>query len=386
MLKSQECYVIVLSTEMPDKKINLMDLDHEMLNEFFVSLDEKKFRAGQVMKWIYQQGVTDFEHMTNIKKDLQSKLAELCEIKVPEVKAENRGADGTIKWALDAGDGQLVETVYIPDNDRATLCVSTQVGCPVGCAFCATGAQGFNRNLTTSEIIGQVWRATEQIGFSANPKYRAIDNVVLMGMGEPLLNLKNVLPAVNIMLDDFCFGLSKRRVTISTSGIVPGILELVGKVDVSLAISLHAANDKLRDRLIPINQKYNISEFLAAVKKYVDSSNANSGRVTVEYVLLAGVNDSEKDAEELARLLKHVPCKINLIPYNPYGDSKFKKPSKEAVQRFYQVLFDHDFTVVTRKTRGDDIKAACGQLAGEVKNKLKIASFKGDSSEDNSGK
>ena len=358
---------------MSDAKLNLMDLDHEGLNEFMLSLEEKKFRADQLMKWIYQFGVTDFGQMTNINKVLREKLASLCVIRAPEVRAENRSSDGTIKWALDVGDGQLVETVYIPEDDRATLCVSTQVGCPVGCPFCSTGHQGFNRNLTVSEIIGQVWRATEAIGFNPNPKYRAIDNVVLMGMGEPLLNLKNVLPAVNIMLDDFGFGLSKRRVTISTSGVVPGILELIGKVDVALAISLHAPNDDLRDRLVPLNKKYNISEFLAAVRKYVNSSNANSGRVTVEYVLLAGVNDSEKDALELARLLKNTPCKINLIPFNPHGDSTFMKPSREAQQRFYQVLYDHGYTVVTRKTRGDDIRAACGQLAGEVRNKLKAA-------------
>ena len=365
--------LFALGGKMSDTKLNLMDLDHEGLNNFMLSLDEKKFRADQLMKWIYQFGVTDFSRMTNINKVLRERLASLCEIRAPEVKAEARSSDGTIKWALDAGDGQLVETVYIPEDDRATLCVSTQVGCPVGCPFCSTGHQGFNRNLTTAEIIGQVWRATESIGFTPDAKYRAIDNVVLMGMGEPLLNLKNVIPAINIMLDDFGFGLSKRRVTISTSGVVPGILELIGKVDVALAISLHASNDALRDRLVPLNKKYNIAAFLDAVRKYVSSSNANSGRVTVEYVLLAGVNDSEKHAEELARLLKRTPCKINLIPFNPHGESSFLKPSREAQQRFYQVLYDHGYTVVTRKTRGDDIKAACGQLAGEVRNRLKAA-------------
>lgn len=365
-----------MSFEMSDKKINLLDFDRQGLIDFLLSLGEKKFRAEQIMKWIYQFGVTDFYKMSNIKKDLQEKLSQIAIIKAPEIKYESKSSDGTIKWALDAGDGQLVETVYIPDGDRATLCVSTQVGCPIKCAFCATGAQGFNRNLLTSEIIGQVWRATEQIGFTQIPKYRAIDNVVLMGMGEPLLNYKNVVPAMKLMLDDLGFGLSKRRVTISTAGVVPFLDKLAQDIDVALAISLHAPNDELRSKLIPLNDKYNIKDILQAVKRYVSISNANSGRVTIEYVLLSGVNDSVEHAKELVKTLAHTPCKINLIPFNPHGESEFKKPSKAAVDKFYQVLIDHGFTVVTRKTRGDDIKAACGQLAGEVKNKLKkIASF-----------
>ncbi len=364
---------------MTAEKINLLNLDRDSMIELMLSLGEKKFRAEQIMKWIYQFGVTDFSKMSNIKKDLQAKLSTIAEIKAPEIKAESRGSDGTIKWALDAGDGQLVETVYIPDGDRATLCVSTQVGCAVNCAFCATGAQGFNRNLTTSEIIGQVWRATEQIGFTQVPKDRAIDNVVLMGMGEPLLNYRNVVPAMRLMLDDLGFGLSKRRVTISTAGIVPMLDKLGDDIDVALAISLHAPNDELRSKLVPMNEHYNIADILGAVKRYVSKSNANSGRVTIEYVLLAGVNDQPEHARALVKTLAHTPCKINLIPFNPHADSKFKKPTKEAVDKFYQILIDHGFTVVTRKTRGDDIKAACGQLAGEVKNKMKtIASFNRD--------
>lgn len=357
-------------------KINLLDFDRKALIDFLQGLGEKKFRAEQIMKWIYQFGVTDFAQMTNIKRDLQAKLSEIAEVRAPEIKAESKSSDGTIKWALDVGDGQLVETVYIPDGDRATLCVSTQVGCAVNCVFCATGAQGFNRNLKTSEIIGQVWRATEQIGFTQVPKYRAIDNVVLMGMGEPLFNFKNVVPAMSLMLDDLGFGLSKRRVTISTAGVVPFLDKLADEIDVALAISLHAPNNELRSKLVPLNDKYNIEDILAAVKRYVAKSNANSGRVTIEYVLLSGVNDSVAHAKELVKTLSHTPCKINLIPFNPHSGSVYKKPSKEAIDRFYQVLIDHGFTVVTRKTRGDDIKAACGQLAGEVKNKIKkIATF-----------
>lgn len=357
-------------------KVNLLDLDRKGMEDFVIGLGEKKFRAQQLMKWIYQFGVTDFSEMTNIKRDLQAHLAEVAYIHAPEIMAENRGSDGTIKWALDAGDGQLVETVYIPDGDRATLCVSTQVGCAVNCAFCATGAQGFNRNLKTSEIIGQVWRATSRIGFTPNPKLRAIDNVVLMGMGEPLFNFDNVVRAMNLMLDDLGFGLSKRRVTISTAGVVPNLERLGDVIDVALAISLHAPNDELRSRLVPLNERYNIASILKAVAGYVEKSNANSGRVTIEYVLLAGVNDSPAQARELATLLAHTPCKINLIPFNPHGASTFRKPEMDAVNKFYQILTDRGYTVVTRKTRGDDIKAACGQLVGEVKNKMKsIAKF-----------
>lgn len=361
---------------MMPEKINLLDLDRAGMSKLITDLGEKSFRVNQIMKWIYQFGVTDFSQMTNINRAFQEKLNEIAEIKAPEIKAEYKSSDGTIKWAMDAGDGQLIETVYIPDGDRATLCVSTQVGCVINCAFCATGAQGFNRNLKTSEIIGQVWRATSQIGFTPIPKLRAIDNVVLMGMGEPLLNLNNVVPAMSLMLDDLGFGLSKRRVTVSTAGVVPALDKLGDMIDVALAISLHAPTDELRSKLVPLNDKYNIKDILDAVKRYVTKSNANSGRVTIEYVLLADVNDTPQHARDLIKTLSHTPCKINLIPFNPHGESKFKKPSKQSVDRFYQILIDHGFTVVTRKTRGDDIKAACGQLAGEVKNKInKIASF-----------
>ncbi len=351
-------------------KVNLMNLSVKELADFCVSLGEKPFRARQFLKWIYQFGVTDFDRMTNIKKDLRLKLAEIAEIRAPEIVSEQRSQDGTIKWALDIGDGQLVETVFIPEDGRNTLCISTQVGCPVKCAFCRTGASGFNRNLSIAEIIGQVWRASSVVGFSENKEHKPISNVVMMGMGEPLLNLKPVLAVTEILLSDYAFALSKRRVTISTSGIAHVIEKLVGKVDVALALSLHAPDDELRNKLVPINQKYPIKDVLTAVRHYLDASNANCGRVTIEYVLLEGVNDSIEQAKALGRLLKNIPCKINLIPFNPHECSEFKKPSGNRVEKFYQVLFDEGFTVIKRSTRGDDIAAACGQLAGQVKSRL----------------
>lgn len=298
------------------QKINLLDLNRQQMREFFLSLGEKPFRADQVMKWIYHYCCDDFEQMTDINKKLRNRLMELTEIRAPEVAEEMRSTDGTIKWAIRVGD-QLVETVYIPEGDRATLCVSSQVGCALECKFCSTAQQGFNRNLRVSEIIGQVWRAAKIVGAAKITGQRPITNVVMMGMGEPLLNLNNVVPAMEIMLDDFGFGLSKRRVTLSTSGVVPALDKLGDMIDVALAISLHAPNDKLRDDIVLINKKYNIETFLAAVKRYIGKSNANQGRVTIEYVLLDHVNDSTDDAHELAALLKETPCKINLIPWNP---------------------------------------------------------------------
>ena len=350
--------------------VNLMDLDPDALKDFMLEHGEKPFRATQVLKWIYQWGVADFEAMTNIKKETRAQLAQIACIQAPEIVSEQRSADGTIKWAMDIGDGQLVETVYIPEKDRATLCISTQVGCPVKCAFCRTGKSGFNRNLKVSEIIGQVWRAATRVGFSQNQEQKPISNVVMMGMGEPLLNVANVLSVVKILLSDNAFALSKRRVTISTSGIVPAINKIAGKVDVALALSLHAPNDELRNELVPINKKFPLQDVLAAVRNYVDNSNANCGRVTIEYVLLDHVNDSTDQAHELAHLLKDLPCKINLIPFNPHEESEFKRPSNSRVDRFYKVLVEqYGFTVVTRTTRGDDIAAACGQLAGQVKDR-----------------
>ena len=352
---------------MTDSLVNLMDLDPDTLK---VAHGEKPFRATQLLKWIYQWGVVNFDEMTNIKKETRALLKEISYIHAPEIVSEQKSSDGTIKWAMDIGDGQLVETVFIPEKERNTLCISTQVGCPIKCAFCRTGKSGFNRNLKVSEIIGQVWRAASRVGFSQNQEQKPISNVVMMGMGEPLLNVQNVLSVVKLLLSDNAFALSKRRVTISTAGVVPTINKIAGKVDVALALSLHAPNDELRNELVPINQKFPLKDLLAAVRNYVDNSNANCGRVTIEYVLLDHVNDSMDQAHELAQLLKDLPCKINLIPFNPHEESEFKRPSNSRIDRFYKVLVEqYGFTVVTRTTRGDDIAAACGQLAGQVKDR-----------------
>ncbi|HDJ1439337.1 TPA: bifunctional tRNA (adenosine(37)-C2)-methyltransferase TrmG/ribosomal RNA large subunit methyltransferase RlmN [Serratia rubidaea] len=360
-----------VKTEQPAAaKINLLDLNRQQMREFFASLGEKPFRADQVMKWIYHYCCDDFEQMTDINKVLRGKLQQIAEIRAPEVAEEQRSSDGTIKWAIKVGD-QQVETVYIPEADRATLCVSSQVGCALECKFCSTAQQGFNRNLRVSEIIGQVWRAASIIGAQKVTGQRPITNVVMMGMGEPLLNLTNVVPAMEIMLDDFGFGLSKRRVTLSTSGVVPALDKLGDMIDVALAISLHAPNDAVRDEIVPINRKYNIEAFLAGVRRYLAKSNANQGRVTVEYVMLDHVNDSTDDAHQLAEVLKDTPCKINLIPWNPFPGAPYGRSSNSRVDRFSKVLMEYGFTTIVRKTRGDDIDAACGQLAGEVIDRTK---------------
>ena len=353
-----------------NEKINLLDLNRQQMREFFLEMGEKPFRADQVMKWMYHYCCDDFEQMTDINKVLRGKLMERAEIRAPEVAEEMRSSDGTIKWAIRVGD-QLVETVYIPEADRATLCVSSQVGCALECKFCSTAQQGFNRNLRVSEIIGQVWRAAKIIGAAKITGQRPITNVVMMGMGEPLLNLNNVVPAMDIMLDDFGFGLSKRRVTLSTSGVVPALDKLGDMIDVALAISLHAPNDAIRDEIVPINKKYNIETFLAAVKRYIGKSNANQGRVTIEYVMLDHINDSTDNAHELAALLKETPCKINLIPWNPFPGAPYGRSSNSRIDRLSKGLMDYGFTTIVRKTRGDDIDAACGQLAGDVIDRTK---------------
>lgn len=352
------------------EKINLLDLNRQQMREFFASMGEKPFRADQVMKWIYHYCCDDFDEMTDINKVFRNRLKQVAEIRAPEVAEEQRSSDGTIKWAIQVG-GQQVETVYIPEKDRATLCVSSQVGCALECKFCSTAQQGFNRNLRVSEIIGQVWRAAKIIGAAKVTGQRPITNVVMMGMGEPLLNLNNVVPAMEIMLDDFGFGLSKRRVTLSTSGVVPALDKLGDMIDVALAISLHAPNDTIRDEIVPINKKYNIETFLAAVSRYIGKSNANQGRVTIEYVMLDHINDSTDNAHELAALLKNTPCKINLIPWNPFPSAPYGRSSNSRIDRFSKVLMDYGFTTIVRKTRGDDIDAACGQLAGEVIDRTK---------------
>ncbi|WP_290957419.1 bifunctional tRNA (adenosine(37)-C2)-methyltransferase TrmG/ribosomal RNA large subunit methyltransferase RlmN [Haemophilus sp. HMSC068C11] len=364
-----------LSSETNTKKINLMDLTRQQMREFFAELGEKPFRADQLVKWIYHFGEDNFDNMTNINKKLREKLKAVAEIKAPEVAVEQRSADGTIKWAMQVGE-QQVETVYIPEADRATLCVSSQVGCALACTFCSTAQQGFNRNLTVSEIIGQVWRASKIIGNFGVTGVRPITNVVMMGMGEPLLNVANVVPAMEIMLDDFAYGLSKRRVTLSTSGVVPALDMLRDKIDVALAISLHAPNDELRDEIMPINKKYNIKMLMDSVHRYLEVSNANHGKVTIEYVLLEHVNDGTEHAHQLAQVLKNTPCKINLIPWNPFPEAPYGKSSNSRVDRFQKTLMEYGFTVIVRKTRGDDIDAACGQLAGDVIDRTKRTAMK----------
>ncbi len=372
-LTTQDACVTGSAPIAPEKingKINLLDLTRKEMRQFFADMGEKPFRADQVMKWIYHYCYDDFDLMTDINKVLRTKLKAVAEIRAPEVSEEQRSADGTIKWAIRVGD-QEVETVYIPEDDRATLCVSSQVGCALECKFCSTAQQGFNRNLRVSEIIGQVWRAAKIIGSLKSSGRRPITNVVMMGMGEPLLNLTHVVPAMEIMLDDFGFGLSKRRVTISTSGVVPALDKLGDMIDVALAISLHAPTDDVRDEIVPINKKYNIETFLASVRRYLGKSNANGGRVTVEYVMLDHINDSTDQAHQLAACLKDTPSKINLIPWNPFPGAPYGRSSNSRIDRFAKVLMEYGFTTIVRKTRGDDIDAACGQLAGDVIDRTK---------------
>ena len=352
------------------EKVNLLDLTRNEMKEFLVSLGEKAFRADQLMKWIYHFCVDDFDKMTNINKDLREKLKRQAVIEAPVVVTRQDSADGTIKFVMGLKGGQEVETVWIPERDRRTLCVSSQVGCALDCSFCSTAQQGFNRNLSVSEIIGQVWRVSQIIGSYGDTGEKPVTNVVMMGMGEPLLNLNNVVPALELMMEDYGFGLSKRRVTVSTSGVVPALDLLKEKIDVALAISLHAPNNTLRDELVPVNRKYPMEEFLAASKRYVDGSRAND-KVTVEYVMLEGVNDSTDQAHELAKALKDTPSKINLIPFNPYPGSPYKRSSNSRIDRFNKVLQEYGFTVIVRKTRGDDIDAACGQLVGDVVDRTK---------------
>lgn len=370
-IKSSPIYMLSRGNQMTNTKINLLDFDRQGLLDFFgKELGEKSFRTEQVMKWIYHFGVDDFDQMTNVNKKLREKLNAIAEIRAPQVTTAQHSSDGTIKWAMRVGN-QDVETVYIPDNERATLCVSSQVGCALACTFCSTAQQGFNRNLKVSEIIGQVWRAVKEIGTEKETGRRPITNIVMMGMGEPLLNMKNLIPSLHLMLDDFAYGLSKRRVTVSTSGVVPALDLMTGNVDVALAISLHAPTDALRSQIMPINDKYNIASLLASVHRYISSTNSNRGRVTVEYILLDHVNDDMEHARQLAELLKDTPAKINLIPFNPYPGSPYKKPSNSRIDRFMKTLMEYDYTVTIRKTRGADIDAACGQLVGDVIDRTK---------------
>ena len=352
------------------KVINLLGLNQKKLEDFFISIDEKPFRAAQVLKWIHQRGISDFSQMTDLSKDLRTKLENSCVVEAPEVIYEKTSKDGTRKWVVSVGDKDLIEMVLIPEKNRATLCVSSQVGCAVDCSFCATGKQGFSRNLNLAEIIGQVWVAANSYGVPRSPNERHITNVVMMGMGEPLLNFDPVVDAMNLMMDDNAYGLSKRKVTLSTSGIVPRIDDLGKVTDVALTISLHAPNDQLRNQLVPINKKYPIQELIDSVKRYVDGC-SDKRVTTIEYILIEDVNDSLELAEELCELLRQLPCKVNLIPFNSFSESEYKTPSGNRVRRFQKYLQDNGYVTTIRSTRGDDIMAACGQLVGQVNDKTK---------------
>lgn len=354
----------------PAVKTNLLGLSAQEMEAFFAQLGEKRFRATQVLKWIHQLGADSFDEMTNISKVLREKLAEVAEIREPEVVMQEISSDGTRKWVIRVGGGSCVEAVLIPEGDRATLCVSSQVGCSLDCSFCSTGKQGFNRNLTAAEIIGQLRIAIKSFGPMDPAAPRRVTNVVLMGMGEPLMNYNNVLSAVQLMMEDNAYCLSKRRVTLSTAGVVPAIDKLKEDTDVSLAISLHAPNDELRDQLVPINKRYPIKELMAACRRYLE--NLNDKRViTVEYTLIAGVNDQVKHARELGRLLKQVPCKLNLIPFNPFPNSGYKRPDESAIQAFKDEMLKSGILTTVRRTRGDEIDAACGQLVGRVEDRTR---------------
>ena len=351
----------------------MLGLTREQMEAFFDELGEKRFRAQQLMKWIHHQGVRDFDLMTNLGKALRQRLAECAEVRPPEIAEQHDSVDGTRKWAIRVEGGSLVEAVLIPDGDRATLCVSSQVGCSLDCKFCSTGKQGFQRDLTAAEIIGQVWLAIDSYGAWQPGSRRVVTNVVMMGMGEPLLNFDNVVAAMSLMTDDLSYGLSKRKVTLSTSGVVPALDKLAEFSDVSLAISLHAPNDEIRSKIIPINKRYPIAELLASGQRYIDAQTDRKRVVTIEYTLLAGINDQPEHARELSELLKHYPCKINLIPFNSFPNSGFSRPSGNAVSRFWKVLIDAGFVVTIRTTRGDDIDAACGQLVGDVVDRTRRA-------------
>lgn len=363
----------IIATSELQQKVNLLGLTCEQMEAFFDELGEKRFRAQQLMKWIHHQGVRDFDLMTNLGKALRQKLAECAEVRPPEIAEQHDSVDGTRKWAIRVEGGSLVEAVLIPDGDRATLCVSSQVGCSLDCKFCSTGKQGFQRDLTAAEIIGQVWLAIDSYGAWQPGSPRVVTNVVMMGMGEPLLNFDNVVAAMSLMTDDLSYGLSKRKVTLSTSGVVPALDKLAEFSDVSLAISLHAPNDEIRSKIIPINKRYPIAELLASGQRYIDAQTDRKRVVTIEYTLLAGVNDQPEHARELSELLKNYPCKINLIPFNSFPNSGFSRPSGNAVSRFWKVLIDAGFVVTIRTTRGDDIDAACGQLVGDVVDRTRRA-------------
>jgi 23S rRNA (adenine2503-C2)-methyltransferase len=351
-----------VTASVKSETVNLLNFDRKGLVAFFVGMGEKPFRATQLLKWIYQEDVTDFDLMTNLSKSLRAYLKAHCCITPPELLIEQVASDGTRKWAIEMSCGNRVESVFIPEEKRGTLCVSSQIGCALACTFCSTARQGFNRNLSVAEIIGQLYVAQKRLGTE-----KRITNVVMMGMGEPLLNFDNVVAAMNLMMDDFTYGLSKRRVTISTSGIVPAMYKLSKECDVSMAVSLHAANDELRNSLVPINEKYPLKELMDACRDYARLGPRK--HITFEYVMLKDINDSTQDALALIKLLKNVPSKINLIPFNPFPNSNYLCSSKQTMLRFKDILHRAGIVTTIRKTRGEDIDAACGQLVGKVKDK-----------------
>ncbi len=352
------------------EKVNLLDLDRDAMRSWFESMDEKPFRADQVLKWLYHHGVKDFDQMSNLARSLRGKLETQAEVYLPEVEHSHLSADGTSKWIFRLRGGNSIEAVFIPEKNRGTLCVSSQVGCALDCSFCSTARQGFNRNLSTGEIIGQVWLATHLLALNPATQHHRITNVVMMGMGEPLLNLKELVPALKLMMDDRSYGLSKRRVTVSTSGLVPAMDRLRELVDVALAVSLHAPNDELRSELVPINEKYPIAELMDACRRWVGVGDRKR-HVMFEYVMLDGVNDKLEHARQLASLLSGFPGKVNLIPFNPFPGSGYRRSNQQTIDRFIQVLQQKRIVATCRQTRGDDIDAACGQLAGQVNDRSK---------------
>ena len=353
------------------EKVNLLGMSEQKLTAFFEAHGEKRFRVKQVMQWMHQRGVIDFDAMTDLSKALRAKLATVAEVVLPELVSEQTSEDGTRKWLVRLAGGSCIETVYIPEGNRGTLCVSSQIGCSLDCSFCATGKQGFNRDLSSAEIVGQLWVAAKAMDSLDPTKDRVITNVVLMGMGEPLLNFDNVVDAMNLMMHDCAYGLSKRRVTLSTAGVVPALDKLGDVTDVSLAISLHAPNDELRNQLVPLNRKYPIAELLRSAQGYLAKLPDKRRKITLEYTLIREVNDRPEHARELAALLVDTPCKINLIPFNPFDQSDYQRVSNNALYRFRDILIEAGYTATLRSTRGDDIDAACGQLAGQVNDRTK---------------
>jgi 23S rRNA (adenine2503-C2)-methyltransferase len=347
------------------QKVNLLGLSPDKMKAFFEDMGEKPFRAQQMLQWVHQHGETNFDNMSNMSKALRIKLADVAEIRLPEIVLHEESKDGTRKWVMRMDGGSAIETVYIPEGNRGTLCVSSQIGCSLDCSFCSTGKQGFNRDLSVAEIIGQVFVAVSSFDKEGEKRERRVTNVVMMGMGEPLLNFDNVVDSMNLMMHDFAYGLSKRRVTLSTSGVVPALDKLGAVTDVSLAVSLHAPNDELRNELVPINKKYPIQMLMDSCNRYLDGLN-DKRVVTIEYTLMAGINDSVEQAKALAVLLKQLPCKVNLIPFNPFPHSGYERPSNNAIHRFKNAVQEEGYTVTVRSTRGDDIDAACGQLVGKV--------------------